>query len=1117
MTAPDGPWAKTVFRARGLPSRILASSEVADLLSAAFGDVASSSIRVFSVVTSLHYWERSPPKVATVMITGPSDPKLLRIQKNGDGSPKTEWELPVAGNLQPLILDTHFLGMTPLAEPGPSSHKADCIAVSGLASHPFGSWQPKNSDKTFMWLRDELPKTLPAVRPIIYGYDSRLEGSQSFQLIPDIASSLAKQLQSYGWTFPSAKPLLFLGHSLGGLIVQEAMVQLANSPNQLDTGLLGRVMGAGFFGVPNLGMDQLHFRTLVGGSPNESLVEDLARNSNYLRRLESSFSGIALIRKMKFFWAYETEMTPTTIRDTNGRLSRTGPPAILVTRQSATRRFVDTNPASTFPIQADHSGMVKFVRDSPDCHTVLHELLATFPQLHTQTLTYDLEMAPSSTEDTESRGPDFLQVALESLMTQNLRSRVDQIEDKFDHTFEWIFHHEQFTDWLQFGSGIFWIRGKPASGKSTLMKFICSDQRTHQLLHDWTQEGKEIHAAFYFHFRGTALQKSFEGLLRSVVHQVLSQQPSLYCIMELSALEAYQERPYLGKSQFWTVEELERALRKVLAQNIKPLSLILFFDALDEFDGHPNVIGRFLRSLVNDRPGSQTRVKVLFSSRPWETLIRQFGDCPSLSIHEYTEDDIRQFSYGILSQESAATSLVWKLIPDIVERSQGVFLWVKLVIQDLLRVLESGKGREASDLRQHLYSLPTALGEYYGHIVDRIPDFLRWEAFVILETLVRAKSQIGVRDLVGSVTMATCRTYAECLNKERKLGCSLDNWAAVDRMAREMCGRSTGCMVEINADHVQLMHQTVYEYVTSLEFKRRLLGPVGNAVSENGYAFLLKYRLFDAKLEVMERSIMELAYDAEASTGHGMKGFIDSIPQVHGGWTALEFAVKCSLHVYLSHSRSQLEKTTEPLLSYLCDAYSLDSLHLGDESRGMETIRVLLQHGYRMERDQLILSKIERGIRGGSSNPFALKLFKFIFQMVKEHPPATRQTLFGLDSAAFDAFAQSLLRSSPPNLVAWLLEKGLDGNWVDSHGRTHLDWGLSNESGDSKKRAHLCCVLVEHGVIAGMTTKQEWRAALAELKMSGVNIASLQRHFAEKFPPAAGWKVSEVLWSYLSP
>ena len=168
-----------------------------------------------------------------------------------------------------------------------------------------------------MWIRDALPRHLRNVRNIIYGYNTKLEHSQSFQLIPDLAQTLINQLQAYGWNTTTAKPIAFLAHSLGGLVLEETMVQLANSPNEVYRSLLAAIRGSIFFGVPNLGMEQAHIRTLAGSNPNETLVDDLARNSNYLRRLRESFSSSPFQAHLRCFWAYETvESSTVRVRNT---------------------------------------------------------------------------------------------------------------------------------------------------------------------------------------------------------------------------------------------------------------------------------------------------------------------------------------------------------------------------------------------------------------------------------------------------------------------------------------------------------------------------------------------------------------------------------------------------------------------------------------------------------------------------------------------------------------------------------------------------------------------------------------------------------------------------------
>ena len=86
-----------------------------------------------------------------------------------------------------------------------------------------------------MWLRDSLPDDLPTAQVWIYGYDSKLFNSQSME---DLGRRSGNSLQpsGYGCTFESPypefktnihqetdqrRPLIFIAHSLGGLILKE--------------------------------------------------------------------------------------------------------------------------------------------------------------------------------------------------------------------------------------------------------------------------------------------------------------------------------------------------------------------------------------------------------------------------------------------------------------------------------------------------------------------------------------------------------------------------------------------------------------------------------------------------------------------------------------------------------------------------------------------------------------------------------------------------------------------------------------------------------------------------------------------------------------------------------
>lgn len=79
-----------------------------------------------------------------------------------------------------------------------------------------------------MWLRDSLPKDLtsketarPMARVMVYGYHSPVHNSSSFQNISDISGTFRQAIEGT-LSLDNLKPLIVVGHSLGGLVIKQA-------------------------------------------------------------------------------------------------------------------------------------------------------------------------------------------------------------------------------------------------------------------------------------------------------------------------------------------------------------------------------------------------------------------------------------------------------------------------------------------------------------------------------------------------------------------------------------------------------------------------------------------------------------------------------------------------------------------------------------------------------------------------------------------------------------------------------------------------------------------------------------------------------------------------------
>ncbi|KAH6640664.1 hypothetical protein F5144DRAFT_105787 [Chaetomium tenue] len=1142
MTAQG--WDRKVFRLRKLPSHISSLAETADILSRALS-LPIDDIVVYSIGRTTDIWEVPPFKVATLQLK--SIPTLLR-----DRLAEDEWSIPTTSNLpiDDLLLDTHFEGLTALNDVDPAKHSADCIAISGLASHPFGSWQPRGNDKTFMWLRDAIPKYMPGVRSVLYGYDSKLTSTGSFQSISDISRTLILHLKSGGWNLPSSKPVVFLAHSLGGLVLKDAIVQVADREKGVAN-ILDNVRGAVMFGVPSLGMDQSSLMAIVEGRANEMLVQDLSREggANYTRQLNTRFEGLTFLRTARILWAYETKESPTVARRTDGSWERNGPPAVLVNPESATCHHFRKDKSVTIPINEDHSNMVKFSRDDATLRIIIHSLselcsprasrakessgVDMVSETERIPPNNDVHPAPIGEEPRLSdsneilRQWEYLTLSIEAiynnLYSPELDFRVEQIEDPFQDTFKWIFDLPVFSNWLQEGSELFWIHGKPGSGKSTLMKHIFRSKQTWELLHNWRRGSLEIQAAFFFSYRGSALQKSLEGVLRSLIIQVFTpfraeywkrhrhdwdefysfrqkirklelqdaqlsrdterirhaftevtekmkldqaqltedgelaskelkssvdekRKQQLDLERELGELHTEQAgirnkltalqqqtpsfadyfRPYMAtpETKFLMgvavefrddrdglIPKLERILRRLLDQEVRGLDLALFFDALDEFDGHINMISRFLKTLVKNSATSATRVKVCFSSRPWESLQAHFSSYPGFSLQDYTKYDIERYTASIVTSLDISDPFITEIVPAITARANGVFLWVKLALSLLSQtVIPNAKATSWELLETKLRELPEDLFEFYELIIERIPGHYRRYTFALLELLVRhtgpAVAATKIRDAVlvsGCNTLQEATDQLEGAHGQGSLSQG-DVKEAINNIATWGGGLVETKMQE-GISRPQLMHHTVLEFVSGLSFKRIVVGDLASFLTENGHSFHLKYMTYarrkrgfavhqpenqpQPESQILGLSfpkdmddaeeIRQLAYHAEQSeltTGRSHLRFLHSIPVEI---MAAVFGVPCHfwekdctflclvagyglslcLRDWIAKNPSRLKSIALrsvhlPVLSSLTFSPPGGEFH----ERYLGTIRLLLENGYVVGKDPEFFPKI---------------------------------------------------------------------------------------------------------------------------------------------------------------
>lgn len=225
---------------------------------------------------------------------------------------------------------------------------------------------------------------------------------------------------------------------------------------------------------------------------------------------------------------------------------------------------------------------------------------------------------------------------LKSLYFNDMTARHGRIEDAHARTSSWIFKEETFDNhnpidyvqWLRTEAGIYWIQGKPGSGKSTLIKFPCDHSETKRHLGVWAKsKGKTLVIAKHFLWlSGSQLQKSQEGLLRGLLFGILRECPELipHVLKARSVLHhglEFDISDSHSSSPSWTRAELMEVFRHLATQDLST-RFCFFIGALDEYHEERLTHLELIKTLMEF--STSPDIKLCVSSRPWTVFMDAF-------------------------------------------------------------------------------------------------------------------------------------------------------------------------------------------------------------------------------------------------------------------------------------------------------------------------------------------------------------------------------------------------------------------------------------------------------------------------------------------------------------
>ncbi|OTA93618.1 hypothetical protein M434DRAFT_63356, partial [Hypoxylon sp. CO27-5] len=383
-----------------------------------------------------------------------------------------------------------------------------------------------------------------------------------------------------------------------------------------------------------------------------------------------------------------------------------------------------------------------------------------------------------------------------------------------------------FLNWLRKSSGVFWVSGKPGSGKSTLMKFLASHAKTRDAIQSWASPGKAVIASHFFWFSGVSMQKSALGLFQSLLYEIFRQCPEV--IAEACPFR-WRTDPNDAREN-WTLKELVECFRTIKVNGASPVKFCFFVDGLDEFDGDYVEISQTLIEIAES-----PRIKLCVASRPLNEFQDQFGTSKSsmLFIHELTRTDILNYATSRLREHprwsilGLDTEAAESFLSKIADTAHGVFLWVTLVTQSLRNGLTNDDTME--DLNDRLDSLPKSLEAFYKYMLDSVDPIYHRKSANLLQM------QMEESEMTWPMVLLHEREYADpdyAITMPRKTYTHAEVKSLREQATRRLNAKCRG-LLEIRGNTVEYIHRTVYDYLKTPEMVDYIRARSGEGYNAN--------------------------------------------------------------------------------------------------------------------------------------------------------------------------------------------------------------------------------------------------------------------------------------------
>jgi hypothetical protein len=564
------------------------------------------------------------------------------------------------------------------------------------------------------------------------------------------------------------RPIVFLGHSFGGLVIKQALL-IANkdvtdlTPHDRKEGIrerqnyqdiLAAVGGLFFFGTPHKGSSfsawaetKMYFGSMCGKATFPDLIRLLKPHSMDLHDMQRDFRRLYRGDKLSqalLYCYYEMRGVPLY-------------PYIVVSQASAC-----ISDAECRGFDLTHKELNKFkAGDDPNYDVVLTDLeYAVTNSANRIAKTFTPGNYGTTGASEASRA---VEIVLKPAIGQ-----LDQLRTKLSHrrytpeSCKWILAHHDFKRWISGSDALecFWVHGKGGAGKSVLAAYVI----------DWlrTGQGRATDAGFdsagfaecrldsnknacgyiqqkdtvlFFFFGVNRANQHVVSFLGTLLHQLLAihyDNERLFATARNFVDERVRNPGAMADEEAKFIKLLVDMLRSLngpayiivdgIEENIEDDQGIACLNALAELNKQllsPLKARKDANGKAEAKSNQTVRLQIMIVSQATNSISlamkRTFSVCTEIDICRYTEGDIANFVQtkgdNLIRDKPKLQASRDKIVQSLTNGAQGVFQWVN----GAFKLLENYAG-DVEGVDSLLGDLPPTLTQTWEKVFMRLPS-----------------------------------------------------------------------------------------------------------------------------------------------------------------------------------------------------------------------------------------------------------------------------------------------------------------------------------------------------------------------------------------------------------